>query len=248
MRGPVGPVRPTDRPGGHRPGWLPLAVAALVVPTALAGLTLLWPGPQIEDGLARAANESLTAAGITGATASLSGRDATVAGVPGPDAPRAVRIVQDVTGVRVARALPAEPAPAEPAPAEPAPTAPSDGGEVPSTAELDAALDALLGATPITFEPNSPALTPQGSATVARVLELVSAAPNAGLRVDGFVAAGPGDGRFTAQELSAARAATVRDALVAGGVPADRVVVRGLGEGQDPVPDAAGRRVDITVV
>lgn len=231
-----------DRP---RTPWLPLAAAGLIVPTVLAGLTLLWPRPQIEDGLARAAGESLATAGLTDATVRLDGRDAVVSGISAPDAQRVVGIVQGVTGVRVASARPST----DPAGESVAPPAAGDESEPdPATRrELDAAIDALLDATPITFEPNSPALTAQGAATVARVLELVTAAPGVHLRVDGFVAAGPGDGRFTAQELSDARAVRVRDTLAAGGIPADHLTVRGLGEGREPVPDAAGRRVDITV-
>ncbi len=83
---------------------------------------------------------------------------------------------------------------------------------------------------------------------MARLLELVRAAPGARLQIDGFVATGPGNGRLTAQQLSDQRAAAVRDALVAGGVPADALVARGLGEGSSPAAQAAGRRVDITVV
>lgn len=249
-----------DRPRGRRPAWLPLAVAAIVVPTVLAGLTLAWPRPQIEDGLTRAADTSLAAAGLAGTRVTFSGRDATV---DGPAA--AVEVVRGVTGVRVADGAPApgggsapgsDPATAsdsasasETAPApEPAPPSAAGGLDDAARQQLAADVAALLAGAPITFEPNSPALTAAGSATVARVVERIAAAPGARLQVDGFVAAGPGDGRLTAQELSDRRAATVRDALVAGGVPADRVAVRGLGEGRTPVADAAGRRVDIAVV
>lgn len=290
-------------PGARRrTGLLPLAVAAVVVPTVLAGLTLLWPGPRIEDDLTRAADASLAAAGIAGAQVVLDGRDAVVDGPPG-----AVEVVRGVTGLRVARA--AEGGGTGPGAGDPQTAATAalaglagtglagtglaatvDGttvtltgtvgddaasaavetalaaalpgltvdnrltvaaagpGTGAATQQLAAALEELVAAAPITFEPDSPALTAAGSATVARVVELVAAAPGARLQVDGYVAAGPGDGRLTAQQLSDQRAATVGDALVAGGVPADRVVVRGLGEGPRPVPDVAGRRVEITVV
>ncbi len=301
----MGNASPADRPRGHRAAWVPLAVAAIVVPTVLAGLTLLWPRPTIEADLTRAADSTLAAAGIAGAQVAFSGRDATVTGPAG-----AVEVVQGVTGVRVARpADGAAPTPGaaanEPAPADAAAAAlagvegeglaasidgdtvtltgtvaddaasaaaeaalaaalpgltvdnqltvagPGGGAGGPddaATQRLAADLDALVTGAPITFEPNSPALTAAGSATVARVVELVAAVPGARLQVDGFVATGPGDGRLTAQELSDQRAVTVREALVAGGVPADQVAVRGLGEGQNPVADVAGRRVDITVI
>lgn len=375
MRGPVGYATSADR-SRHRPAWLPLAAAALVVPTVLAGLTLLWPRPQIEDGLTRTATESLAAAGITGAGVTFSGRDALLTGVSGPEAQRAVDVVRGVPGVRVATA-PVPGAPENPggegpgagpgaaatgpfgiarrgedvvltgvvgseeertalvaaateqaggltvvdeltvtpgALPQPGVTASSVGtiaallgattdgvaasidgdtltltGTAPDSAsaqaagqalsavlpgttvdnqltvagggtapsgelddagkrELQTALDSLTGAAPVTFEPNSPVLTATGAATVEGIVELVALVPGARLQVDGFVATGPGDGRLTAQELSDQRAATVRDALVAGGVPAENIVARGLGEGDSPAAQAAGRRVQITVI
>ncbi len=65
---------------------------------------------------------------------------------------------------------------------------------------------------------------------------------------DGFVATGPGNGVLTAQQLSEQRATTVRDALAEDGVPAGNIVTRGLGEGSSPAAQAAGRRVDVTVI
>lgn len=365
-----------------RPAWLPLVAATILVPTVLAGLTLLWPRPQIETDLSRTANEALSAAGFTDAGITLAGRDATITGVPAADQQRAVDAVQAVEGIRVAGISDAgapgagtpgagtpgagtsDPVQAQPfgiarrgedivltgvvgseqeraalvaaataqaggravvdeltvtpgaappagadvaavgaasaflagpggtglavgisadgitltgtvadaaakAAAEAAVAAALPGrtvtsqlavGAVPgsggtSPMELDAAakqqlqagIDRLLAGSPITFGPNSPQLTPAGSATVARVLELVRPVAGARLQLDGFVASGPGDGRLTAQELSDQRAATVRDALVAGGVPADRIVARGLGEDPNPGDRAAGRRVTITV-
>ncbi len=374
----------------RRPGWLPLVGAAVVVPTVLAGLTQLWPRPQIEDQLTSAGGDALAAAGFPGAGLALSGRDATISGIDPADGPRAVDAVQGVPGVRIATvtdtgvgvggatsvAPPAAPAPppeAEPfgiarrgddivlagvvgsddernqlvtaattraegrtvvdelqvspgatLPAGVGPTSIAaaaaalagavggdtaisiaDGGVTltgtvaddatgaaaeqavaaalpgisvdnqlvvdpsiaggaagPGTApgagsaELDAAakqqlqasISQLLGGSPISFEPNSPALTPAGSATVGRLLELVRAVPGARLQIDGFVATGPGGGRLTAQQLSEQRAAAVRDALTVGGVAADHIVARGLGEGSSPAAQAAGRRVDITVI
>jgi len=139
-----------------------------------------------------------------------------------------------------------------PASAAAPPTAPAP----PVPAELDAArkqqlassISQLLAGAPITFRPNSPQLTGLGRATVTSLVELVGAVPAARLQVDGFVATGPGNGRLTAQQLSDQRAAVVRDALVAAGVPAGNIVARGLGEGSKPAARAAGRRVDITVI
>lgn len=373
MRGPVGYASSADRSRDRRrPAWLPLAATALVVPTVLAGLTLLWPRAQIETDLTRTATESLAAAGITGAGVDVTGRDATITGLTGPDAQRAVEIVQGVDGVRVAQLPAGAGAPADggaapgadPAAAAAAPFgvarrgdeivltgvvasreeadalvaaateqaggltvvdelavtagAPAQAGATPANVgavagvlgatagevtacftgdmltltgavpdpasaeaaivaalpgttidnrltadggtgaggELDAAgrqelqsvIDELVAGAPIAFEPNSPALTPPGTATVDAVLQRVALVPGARLQVDGYVASGPGNGVLTAQELSDQRAAAVRDALVAGGVPADHITTRGLGEGDTPAAQAAGRRVEITVV
>lgn len=377
----------TDSDRVPRPAWLPLAAAAVIVPTALAGLTFLWPRPQIEDHLTRAGGKALAAAGFTGAAVDLEGRDATISGVPASaDRQRAIDSVEAVTGVRVAE-FPdagsdggtgggsdgASTAPAAPAPAPtaspfgiarrgedvvltgvvgsgderatllaaataqaggrrvvdeltvtggaPLPTgvvadsvgaaaaaaagaggdlaatlsgggasltgtvaddaarattlrafqgalpgvtvtdqltvaAGSDSGGGSSGTELDDAaklalqssLDQLLAGEQLTFGPDSPELTAEGAAIVPRVLELVRPAAAARLQLDGFVAAGRGNGKLSAQELSDRRAATVRDALVAGGIPADHITARGLGEGTSPEQQAAGRRVEIHVV
>ncbi|MDT7575537.1 MAG: peptidoglycan-binding protein ArfA, partial [Pseudonocardiales bacterium] len=128
--------------------------------------------------------------------------------------------------------------------------APAAAGELDAAAKeaLQAKITALTNAAPITFGGDSPQLTPQGQATLAKVLPLVLGAPGARLEVDGFVATGRGNGQLTAQQLSDQRAATVRDALVAGGVPADHLTVRGRGEDTASADRARGRRADITVV
>ncbi|HVH23229.1 MAG TPA: OmpA family protein [Pseudonocardia sp.] len=343
MRGPVAD-RTTDR--SRRPALLPLVGAGLVVPTVLAGLTQVWPRPQIEAQLMQTGGAALTAAGFPGAGLIVDGRDATISGIDPAEGQRAVQAVEAVPGVRIATvaddaaggpaagptpapapapfgiarrgedlvlsgvvgspeertrllaaanlraagrtvvdeltvtpgaALPTgvsptsvEAAPANaaaaalpglpldnrlvlnPASAAAPPTAPAP----PVPAELDAAgkqqlassISQLLAGAPITFRPNSPQLTGPGRATVTRLVELVGAVPAARLQVDGFVATGPGNGRLTAQQLSDQRAAVVRDALVAAGVPAGNIVARGLGEGSKPAARAAGRRVDITVI
>jgi len=145
------------------------------------------------------------------------------------------------------------PAPApgsEPAPAPTPAPLPSQAGDLDAAAKqaLQAKISARVAAAPITFGPDSPQLTPQGSATLAQVLTAVRAAPGARLNIDGYVATGRGNGLLTAQQLSDQRAATVRDALVAGGVPADHLTVRGRGEDTAATDRAFGRRVEITVV
>jgi outer membrane protein OmpA-like peptidoglycan-associated protein len=259
-----------------RPPWLPLIAAAVVVPAVLAGLTLLWPAPQIEGTLTERAQAALSAAGISGAGVRFDGRDATITGLTGAAAERAAQVVAGATGVRVAvvgggaGAAPVPPPPpghapapvpapapapapapgSEPAPAPTPAPLPSQAGDLDAAAKqaLQAKISALVAAAPITFGPDSPQLTPQGSATLARVLTAVRAAPGARLNIDGYVATGRGNGLLTAQQLSDQRAATVRDALVAGGVPADHLTVRGRGEDTAATDRAFGRRVEITVV
>jgi outer membrane protein OmpA-like peptidoglycan-associated protein len=143
------------------------------------------------------------------------------------------------------------PAPsAAPAPAPTAAPVPSQAGDLDAAAKqaLQAKISALVAAAPITFGPDSPRLTPQGSATLEQVLTAVRAVPGARLNIDGYVATGRGNGLLTAQQLSDQRAATVRDALVAGGVPADHLTTRGRGEDAAATDRAFGRRVEITVV
>lgn len=87
--------------------WLPLILAALLVPlllTALATLTGFGQRDSIENDLAARSGQALTAAGISGGTVSFSGRDATISGVSADDARAAEQAVGGVEGVRVARA------------------------------------------------------------------------------------------------------------------------------------------------
>ena len=229
------------------------------MPTVLAGLTLLWPRPQIESALTEQSQAALAAAGISGATVRFDGRDAMITGLSGAAAARAAQVVAGATGVRVASVgggagqgagqggsaggsgVSSAPAPAP---------APTNAGQLDSATKqaLQAKIVALVATAPITFDPNSPQLTPPGSATLTQVLTAVRAAPAARLEIDGYVATGRGNGVLTAQQLSDQRAATVRDALVAGGVPADHLTARGRGEDTTATDRAFARRVDITVV
>jgi outer membrane protein OmpA-like peptidoglycan-associated protein len=359
-----GPV--ADSTKDHRPAWLPLAAAAIVVPTALAGLTLMWPRPQIESALTTGGEQALAAAGFPDARLTLTGRDATISGVPAAQQQLAIDAVQAVSGMRVATAVgagagagTAQPAPfgvarrgedvvlsgvagseAERAELVAAATAQAGGrtvvdeltvtsgeplppgvdaisigtaaaavagasadlavaigtdgvtlsGTVPDDAtkaavaqrltaaipgstvdnrltvsapaggaapgapdaaakqQLQSSVTALLAGSPISFEPNSSQLTAPGRATVERVVALLKPVPAVRVQVDGYVATGPGDGKLSAQQLSDQRAATVRDALVAGGVPAANVTATGKGEDTSSTSRAQGRRATISVV
>ena len=253
---------PTDaghaRRSAPRPPWLLLVAAAVIVPSVLAGLTLLWPRPQIESALTERAEAALSAAGISGATVRFDGRDATITGLS--DAAAATggrgRCGGDGRAGGVGRGGHGP----EPQP-EPRATSRGTSGAVPAptsapAAELDTAakqalqakIAALVAVAPIAFEPDSPQLTAEGSATLGQVLAAVRAVPAARLEIDGYVATGRGNGPLTAQQLSDQRAATARDALVAGGVPADHLTARGRGEDTAATDRALARRVEITVV
>ena len=246
-----------------RPPWLALVAAAVVVPSVLAGLTLLWPRPQIQSALTERAQAALSAAGISGATVRFDGRDATITGLSGGAAAQAADVVAGATGVRVASIGAGAATTLSPTPtptASPTPTsvaAPTSAaapksapaGFDPATKQaLQARIAGLVATTPITFNPNSPQLTPQGSATLAQVLAVVKAAPAARLELDGYVAPGRGNGLLNAQQLSDQRAAVVLDAMVAAGVPADHLTARGRGEDTTATDRTLARRVDITVV
>lgn len=245
------------RRSAPRPPWLLVVAAAVVVPSVLAGLTLLWPRPQIESALTERAKAALSAAGISGATVRFDGRDATITGLSDAAAAKAAEVVAGATGVRVAlvgAGTSPSPSPSpstsqETSGAAPAPT-PAQAAELdtPAKQALQAKIGALVAVAPITFEPDSPQLTAEGTATLGQVLAAVRAVPAARLEIDGYVATGRGNGALTAQQLSDQRAATARDALVAGGVPADHLTARGRGEDATATDRALARRVEITVV
>ena len=101
-RGCEGHVADRTADRSRRPGWLPLVGAALVVPTVLAGLTQLWPRPQIEDQLTRAGSEALATAGLPGAGLVMAGRDADHQRDRAGRQQQAIDMVQGVPGVRIA--------------------------------------------------------------------------------------------------------------------------------------------------
>lgn len=85
--------------------WLPLILAALLVPLLLAALVTLTGFGQrdsIQDDLEARGGQALAAAGVSGATVTFSGRDATISGVPAGQEEAARQAVLGIEGVRVA--------------------------------------------------------------------------------------------------------------------------------------------------
>lgn len=222
---------------GARSGWWLVPLALLV--TGGLALAATWlTGERIQSDLAARSRTALDDAGVPSAEVSFDGRDATVEGVARDETARALDAVRGVDGVRVAEVGASGQDPA-----------PQPG--VPDRQRLQERIDRLLDAEPITFQPETAELTPQGEATVSRVLDLVSDAPtSATFEVGGHVARVPGGDPAGARELSKARADTVAGKLVASGIADDRV--RAVGYGDTRPRSATGsedvdRRVEITV-
>ena len=134
MRDPADPSSPSS-PGTVRTtttytygrAWLPLLIAAIVVPLVLAAIAVATRRDHIQDNLSRRAQSALAAAGYPSAQVSFNGRDATIKGVPVAAAEAARKAVLHVRGVRVAAIGAAEAAPpgsATPSPSSSVPAAP----------------------------------------------------------------------------------------------------------------------------
>jgi len=102
----------------------------------------------------------------------------------------------------------------------------------------------LAGAGPITFAADRAELVGPSAAAVARVAELLGDAPGPRFTVAGYAADTPGPPQV-AQRLSERRAQVVVDALVAGGVRRERLVVAGRGSADPLATPAQSRRVEI---
>jgi outer membrane protein OmpA-like peptidoglycan-associated protein len=104
----------------------------------------------------------------------------------------------------------------------------------------------VLATQPIRFTPDSSMLAGPAAETVRRVAELLVAGPPVPVVVEGHVADTPG-GPDAVQRLSDRRAAVVAEALVAAGVPAERITARGVGATRPLATPEESRRVEITV-
>ena len=142
------------------------------------------------------------------------------------------------------------PAPAQTAVSTPGAEATQTGGAGPGTtdrAALQAQLDQILAATPITFAPDTATLTSSGAEAVDKVAVLLAPAADVGVKLIGHVAPTPGD-PTSAQQLSEQRAEAVSAALAAKGVAADRIQTEGAGDSAPKGDAAASRRVEIQLM
>jgi outer membrane protein OmpA-like peptidoglycan-associated protein len=220
----------------------------LLVTAALTGIATWQVASGIEADLTSRSQAALADADLPDGQVSFDGRDATLRGFPADKAQQAADTVRRVDGVRQAR-LDAASVPAPPPTSQ---TPPSSSSEPPSPtlptnkASLQAEINRLLAAKPITFEPDTDNLTSGGERAAEQVAELIIRAPvDAKFQVEGHVARGPG-GAQAALKLSQNRAKAAARLFIKYGVPAEFVTLKGYGDTQ-PHPGGEDRRVEITV-
>ena len=218
---------------GRRVWWF---AAFLAVPTALAGIAMIWPGPRVAADIRERSETALAGAGLTGVTVAVEGRDAWLAQVPSGAERAAASVVAAVPGVRAVHLdTPALPAPMGTVPTATVPTAPiEDAPPAPEAPVL------------VLFGPDAAALDAPALATVRRTAALLAAAPAARVLVEGHVADTPG-GAEAGRQLAERRAAAVADALVAAGVDRSRITARGRGAEQPLGTPARSRRAEISL-
>lgn len=237
---------------GRRRGAAAWWFAALVlVPAALAAVSLAWPGPQISAGLKSRAQDALVGARLGSVAVSVSGRDVRLDAVPLGSERAAAAVVSALDGVgfvQVGEVIAAEPAPAGTAPtaALPSSPAPPDALDAPAREQLRSRIAAVLAAAPITFPADSAALAGPAADSATQVARLLVAEPAAEVAVDGYVADSPGSAEI-AQRLSVQRATAVTDLLVAAGVARARITATGRGDTHPLPTPAASRRVEISI-
>ena len=102
----------------------------------------------------------------------------------------------------------------------------------------------------VPFEKTRTALTTAGTATLAPVLVTLKSDPSAHAELvgrassDHHIGVSPADGAIANMDLARARSAAVQAALVAGGIPAERILIRNQGE-QGATSDPIWCRVDV---
>lgn len=253
LAGAGAPVRRAEgraaAPRGRRVEPLTIWTAAAVgVPTVLAAIALVWPGPAIRDGLTADVRSALAATGLPAVVVTVEGRDVLLDGVPRGAEERAVAAAAGVGGVGAVTIGPGTVGPdtSGAVPGAGGPDGPPADGAAAGPDAVAGRVAALLAAAPITFDPDSPALGAAARGTAEQVAAVLRAAPDVRITVEGHVADTPGS-PDVAQRLSEQRAAAVADVLAAGGVDRARMTVRGLGASRPLATPETSRRVEIGV-
>lgn len=241
-------------------GLLPLAGLALVALFALGP----FARGTIQGSVEREVREQLNAAGFGWAALSVSGQNVTLSGEePAPGAgERASARARSATcatwigpracAVRVAGLFTA-PAPAT-APAAAAGTAlapAATGGTLTAAQVCDRNLAGVLAAEQVQFASGSAAIDARSGPLLDQLAREVKACPGT-IRVEGYTDT-VGRGRVN-RALSDRRAAAVRDALIARGVPAERLKAHGYGarraiaDNSTEEGRAKNRRIELHVI
>jgi len=235
------------------------------------GVALAAKANPIERELSTRAARSLGDAAQRWAGVTADGRDLTVSGIAPTAADRdaaldavastfGVRVVFDATrvgaGRRLRRSAKLATVPKADATKKADATLDTDAtqkADATRAAEVDSCNQAfvqVLSGARIEFDSDSAEL--RGTAIIARLAEAATACGELRLTVDGHTDdSGP---KLYNDRLSAARAAAVRDALVVGGVAADRIEARGWGSsrpierGRDASSRARNRRIEIRAI
>jgi outer membrane protein OmpA-like peptidoglycan-associated protein len=204
-------------------GLLPLVLLAWVAAFAIGPVAHDW----IEGSVARETRSQLAAAGFTWVSLSVSGQTITLSGEePAAGAGgRAVALAQAATCPssvgRLSCAATVVGRFVAPPPVATAATAPA----LSAAQACDRSLAEAIAAEQIEFGTGSATIGTQSGALLDRLASQVRSCPGI-VRIDGHTDP-VGRGRFN-RRLSEARAAAVRDALIARGVPAERLRTRGF--------------------
>ena len=208
--------------------------ALLLLPTSLTALAVYAVGGSVESGLREHTLASLEAAGLTGVTVEMHGRNATVKVPTGQSQEKAEAAAKSVTGIgkvdveHVAR----------------------NAAEARACDDLQAKIDNVTRSRGIGFAGSSSSLSGSSVAAVHTIAKLLVRCPSALVAANGYT-----DGSVLhGSTVSLRRAEAVRSALVRDGVKVARIEAQGFGDTFPVSRDdtAAGRaannRVSITMV
>lgn len=207
--------------------------AVILLPALLTAAFVMTSGESVERDLALRTSVALQENGVTGVLVEMSGRNAHLKVPTGVSEDQALEVAKSVEGIgdvgaeNVARSA----------------------AEARACESLEERFGGNADQNPLLFAGSSASLSGGAASEVAAVARLLVKCPTATVAVDGHA-----DGSVVnASVVSLRRAEAVRDALVRGGVKADRINEHGFGDGQpvsfDDTPSgrALNNRVTITL-